>query len=134
VVFVGRDGVTPEQLAYGAGRDITEHKRSEERAVRLTQAVESSAELISMGDAEGPISFANQALLKASGYQEDELIGQLFSETLQSPNNPKHIADEIRAGIDSDGKWRGECLHRRKDGTDFPVFLSIGGIKDSQGL
>jgi two-component system, cell cycle sensor histidine kinase and response regulator CckA len=124
----------PEQLAYAAGRDITEHKRSEERAFRLAQAVEGSAELICMGDAAGRISFANQALLKASGYREDELIGKLFSETLRSPHNPKHIADEIRAGIDSEGKWRGECLQRRKDGTDFPVFLSIGGIKDNQGV
>jgi PAS domain S-box-containing protein len=123
----------PEQLAFAAGRDITENKRSEERAVRLTQAVESSAELVAVGDAEGRITFANQALLRASGYKEEELVGMRFSETLRSPNNPKHISDEIQAGIRLEGKWRGECLQRRRDGTDFPIFLSIGGIKDSRG-
>jgi two-component system cell cycle sensor histidine kinase/response regulator CckA len=123
----------PEQLAFAAGRDITENKRSEERAVRLTQAVESCAELIAVGDTEGRITFANQALLRASGYKEEELVGKHFSETLRSPNNPTNMADEIQAGIRSEGKWRGECLQRRRDGTDFPIFLSIGGIKDSRG-
>jgi PAS domain S-box-containing protein len=124
----------PEQLAFAAGRDITENKRSEERAVRLTQAVESCAELIAVGDTEGRITFANQALLRASGYKEEEVVGKRFSETLRSPNNPTDMADEIQAGIRSEGKWRGECLQRRRDGTDFPIFLSIGGIKDSRGI
>ena len=44
------------------------------------------------------------------------------------------LDEEIRVRTIFGGGWRGECLGRRKDDSDFPVFLSTGQIKDSQGL
>jgi PAS domain S-box-containing protein len=110
--------------------DIAERKRAEERICRLAQAVENSAELIAIADPDGRISFANQALLQATGYQESEIIGELFGKALISRNNPPTLDEEIRVRTIFGGGWRGECLGRRKDDTDFSVFL----IKDSQGL
>jgi PAS domain S-box-containing protein len=114
--------------------DIAERKRAEERICRLAQAVENSAELIAIADPDGRISFANQALLQATGYQESEIIGELFGKALISRNNPPTLDEEIRVRTIFGGGWRGECLGRRKDDTDFSVFLSTGQIKDSQGL
>jgi PAS domain S-box-containing protein len=118
----------------GTVQDITERKQAEERICRLAQAVENSAELIAIADPSGRISFANQALLQATGYQEREIIGELFGKALISRNNPPTLDEEIRVRTIFGGEWRGECLARRKDDTDFPVFLSTGQIKDSQGL
>jgi PAS domain S-box-containing protein len=114
--------------------DITERKRAEARICRLAQAVENSAELIAIADPDGRISFANQALLQATGYKDTEIIGELFGKTLLSGNNPAALDDEVRVRTISDGGWRGECLVRRKDDREFPIFLSTGQIKDSQGL
>ena len=101
---------------------------------RLAQAVENSAELIAIADPDGRISFANRALLHATGYQESEIVGQPFRIMLISRNNPPGLDQEIRARTIFDGGWRGECLCRRKDDSEFPVFLSSGQIKDSHGL
>ena len=68
--------------------DIDERKRADERMCRLAQAVENSAELIAIADPDGRISFANQALLQATGYQESEIIGEFFRKALISRNNP----------------------------------------------
>jgi two-component system cell cycle sensor histidine kinase/response regulator CckA len=114
--------------------DITERKRAGERICRLAQAVENSAELIAIGDPDGRISFANQALLQATGYEEREIVGEFLGETLISRHNPPGLDEEIRVRTISAGGWRGECLHRRKDDTDFPIYLSTGQIKDSEGL
>jgi len=114
--------------------DITERKRAEERICRLAQAVENSAELIAIADPDGRILFANQALLQATGYLGGEIIGELFGKTLISRNNPPALDEEIRVRTIFSGGWRGECLGRRKDDSEFPVFLSTGQIKDSQGL
>jgi PAS domain S-box-containing protein len=112
--------------------DITERKRTEDRICRLAQAVENSAELIAIADCEGRISFANRALLQATGFGEHEVVGKLFS-VLLSPRNPPALGQEMVASSLLGGGWRGECLHTRKDGSDFPVFLSTGPIKDGQG-
>lgn len=77
--------------------DITERKSAEERICRLAQAVENSAELIAIGDPDGRISFANQALLQATGYKESEIVGELFGKTLISRSNPPTLDEEIRA-------------------------------------
>ena len=114
--------------------DIAERKRAEERICRLAQAVENSTELIAIANPDGRISFANHALLQATGYKDTEIIGELFGKTLLSGNNPPALDEEIRARTILEGGWRGECLGRRKDDTDFPVFLSTGQIKDSRGL
>src|ERR1022692_3079377 len=110
--------------------DITERKRAEERMCHLAQAVENSTELIAIADPDGRISFANQALLQTTGYQESEIIGELFGKTLISRNNPPALEEEIRVRTIFAGGWRGECFSRRKDESDFPIFLSTGQIKD----
>ncbi len=113
--------------------DISERKHAQDRICRLAQAVENSAELIALADPDGRISFANPALLKATGYHEDEIIGDSFKTTLFSRNNAPGLDEEILARTIFGGSWKGECLCRRKDDTDFPVFLSTGQIKDSEG-
>lgn len=113
--------------------DITERKQIEERICRLAQAVENSAELIAMGDSEGRFTFANQSFLRTLGFSEDEIMGKPLRSTVLSPNDRPGLDEEIRLGVLEEGSWRGECLHRRKDGTDFPVYLSVGQVKDRKG-
>jgi two-component system, cell cycle sensor histidine kinase and response regulator CckA len=118
---------------YVAARDITEQKRTEERAQRLAQALEDNSEMISMGGADGRAVFVNRALLQATGYTEEELLGKSFAATVVSPNNRAGLADEYLAQLSREGKWTGECLLRRKDGADFPVLLSVSVLRDGEG-
>ncbi|SRR5579875_88843 len=118
---------------YVAARDITEQKRTEERAERLARALEDNSEMIAMGGADGRAVFVNRALLQATGYAEEELLGKPFAATLISPNNPADREEKYRAALAKDGKWSGECFLRRKDGSDFPVLLSSSVVRDSDG-
>ena len=115
----------------GTAQDIGERKRADERISLLSQAVENSSEFIAMGDTNGNISFANDAWLRALGYTEREVIGQNFQFIL-SPNNSAKILEEIDAKTLAGG-WTGECLQRCKDGSDLPVLLSTGALKDRDG-
>ena len=114
--------------------DVTRRKRAEDRLHLLAQAVENSSELIAITDSQGYILVVNQALVCATGYRESEILGQLMGSALISPNNPPNLDAEILASTLSTGAWKGECLTRRKDGTDFPTLLSAGQIKDGQGV
>jgi len=113
--------------------DISERKRAQERIRLLAQVVENSADLISIADSEGLISVVNPALLRATGYEESELIGKFLGSTISSPNNPPQFNEEVLAHTLSHSGWTGECLLRRKDGSDFPAFLRTGLIRGCQG-
>jgi two-component system cell cycle sensor histidine kinase/response regulator CckA len=132
-VSVLRDSEGRPTGTLGISQDITERKRTEERVRKLAQALENNTEMISVGDQEGRAEFVNKALLRASGFEEAELLGKRFNDTLLSPNNPPNLAKEIEEHISAEGRWSGECLQRRKNGEDLPVALSVGLIRDDDG-
>src|SRR5439155_16668758 len=76
-------------------------------------------------------TFVNRAFAVAYGYAPEEILGQT-PDILFSPNNPPGLLDEILAGTRAGG-WRGEVIDRRKDGTDFPVFLATSQVRDQSG-
>ena len=45
---------------------------------------------------------------------------------------PANLLQEINGNTVAGG-WRGECLQRRKDGSDLPVLLSTGRLTDREG-
>jgi diguanylate cyclase (GGDEF)-like protein/PAS domain S-box-containing protein len=97
----------------------------------LGDAVEHSSEFIGMADREGHFIFANRAFLQVLGYSKEDLIGKTFGIVLA--NNPPALVREISEKILEDEGWRGECLLSRGDGSDFPILLSVGPVKDKEG-
>ena len=121
---LGKDGQPLGVL--GIAQDISERKRAEERISLLSRALDNTSEFIAMGDRKGTITFVNTAWTKALGYSEEELVGKPFDDVL-SPNNPIGLSGEILFKT-LEGGWTGECLHRRKDGSELPVLLSTGPV------
>lgn len=132
-VSVLRDREGRRTGTFGISKDLTHKRELEHRATLLASAMENNTEMICLGDERGRAVFVNQALLRASGFQEEELVGKDFNQTLLSPNNPPGLAKDIQAGIISCGRWSGECLQRRKDAPDLPISLTIGVIRDKDG-
>ena len=98
----------------------------------LAQALESSSSLIGMADPAGRMTYANPSYLQALGYAKGEVIGQHFSVAL-SPKNPQAVIEKVATGCVQPGGWRGECLCSRKDGSEFPISLSVGPIQNRKG-
>ena len=115
----------------GIAEDITEHKLVESRLATLVHAVESTAEMICITDMEDRFTFLNRAFLRTYGYTRKEILGKTPA-MLISPKNPPGLLSEILEQSRLDG-WRGELLDRRKDGTEFPVFLSTSKIVNPDG-
>lgn len=136
VLAVGRavlDAQANVGRVLGTAQDITERKRSEEQINMLARAVESGSELMTMTDSELRITFVNRALLQALRYSEEkELLGKNVA-AIMSPNNAPQLFSEIAARTMKDGGWKGECLHLRAHGTDYPTLLSTSVIKDRAG-
>ena len=109
-------------------RDITERKRAEEEIAMLAHSLKSINECVSITDLNDKIIFVNESFLKTYRYDRDELIGKHIS-IIRSHNNFPDVVKEILPST-IQGEWHGELMNRRKDGTEFPVYLSTTIIKD----
>jgi PAS domain S-box-containing protein len=115
----------------GTVQDITENKRSEDKISMLAQSLKSINEIVSITDMEDKIIFVNESYLKTYGYNENELIGK-HASLVMSPNNPINLAEEIFSATRLGG-WKGEVWDVRKDGSEFPIYLSTSVVHDKNG-
>jgi len=111
--------------------DLTERRRAAEFIQLLADAVQSSKDLICITDPENRLIFANRAFLRAHGYAVAEIMGRK-PDFLYSPRNPPGLCEQVFQET-LRGGWEGEILNCRKDGTEFPIFLSTSQIRGSEG-
>lgn len=112
-------------------RDVTQRKAADEQMRLLVHAMRSTAECVSITDLENQLLFVNEAMLKTYGYDEGELIGKNASIFRSESNDGVAMSEIIRETIR--GGWQGEVNNKRKDGTEFPIWLSTSVVKDEQG-
>jgi PAS domain S-box-containing protein len=115
----------------GLAEDITERKEAQAQIAMLAHAVESTTEPICITDLENKFVFVNRAFEETYGYTEDEILGKTPA-ILFSSRNPQSVLAEVLKQT-REGGWRGELVDVRKDGKEFPIFLSTSQIKDSSG-
>ena len=119
------------ETAAGQIAIAIERKLAEEEIAMLAHSLRSINECVSITDQEDKIIFVNQAFLKTYGYREEELIGKHMN-MVHSLKNPPKVFDEILPSTLKDG-WNGELWNKRKDGSEFQIYLSTTKIKDKTG-
>ncbi len=110
---------------------IAAQKEAEEKILMLAHAVRSVGECVSITDMDERIVFVNRAFLKTYQYEEHELLGQPISFVRSPGNSLSDVADILPATLR--GGWHGELLNQRKDGSEFPVFVSSSIIHNESG-
>ena len=146
--FTVRIVVTPRRGADGTpagflliSSDITEqvHLNSElQRASASTRAmIESAPDAMVVVNAAGEIQVANAATETLFGYERDQLIGEPIEILIPERYQARH--PEHREGFFSAPRTRPmgaglELWGRRRDGTEFPVEISLSPLETENGL
>lgn len=112
-------------------QDLTERRQSLEEVTILARAVKGASECISITDEGNNLLFVNDAFCSTYGYRREELIGRHVGMLLPPSRAEEDEATVRRATLA--GGWRGELVNRRRDGTEFPVYLSTSVVRDEQG-
>lgn len=127
----GSPGATPHFILLS--RDITERKRSQEQLQLTAQVFDQSSEAIVIADASHTIVRINRAFTRITGYSESEAVGQSVRLLTSAQSAQDFNADAVYARLTQEGHWEGEAWGRRKDGSTYPQWLSVSGVRDGNG-
>jgi PAS domain S-box-containing protein len=99
----------------------------------LGPALESAPDAIVIADAEGRILFANQQVAEVFGYPQAELLGLDIESLLPERFRGGHV--QLRATYAAAPRVRSmgvrqDLVARRRDGSEFPVEVSLSPIRD----
>jgi len=115
----------------GSFIDITERKKAETELRLRNQAIKASITAISMTDLEGKLTYVNPSFLKMWGFSTDEeILGKPTSDF--GFDNAK--TEEVMKELQTKGKWEGEAVAMRLDGTTFNVQLSANTFFTEEGV
>jgi PAS domain S-box-containing protein len=111
---------------------VLDRKRAEEVRARLAAIVESSVDAIVGITMERTVVSWNRAAERLFGYSAGEAIGSPISFVM--PPDRVHEENQIIDRLKRDEYIdHFETVHRRKDGQEFPVSLTISPMKDATG-
>jgi len=113
--------------------DVSARARAERQLRKLSQALEQSPESIEITDADARIEYVNDAFVKKTGYDRDEIIGR-NPRILHSGKTPRATYDDLWATLGRGESWKGEFHNRRKDGSEYVEFAIITPLRDAAGV
>jgi PAS domain S-box-containing protein len=123
-------------IFVGIVHDLTEHERVErvlrESAARLRAVVDTAVDGVILIDARGLIMKFNPACEKLFKYGTAEVIGQNVRMLMPAPYRVEHdgyIRNFLQTGERKIIGIGRDVVGQRKDGTTFPMHLSVGEAK-----
>lgn len=113
--------------AIGIVRDITEKKQIEKEIKIRDEAIKSSINGIAITDSMGNIIYVNNSFLKMWKVDTaEEVLGKPIVNFWEVNENYR----KVMSNLVKTGGWTGELIAKRKNGSTFPVQLSINFITD----
>jgi PAS domain S-box-containing protein len=121
-------------LFIGFVRDITEQKKAEKKFEGLLEA---APDAMIIANAKGEIVLINKQTEMVFGYRREELIGKPVEILIPSDFHKRHKGHRDKYFNDPKVRSMGaglELFAIRKDGTQFPVEISLSPLETEEGI
>jgi len=118
--------------AVVAMHDITDQRRAEESLRVQSHILDHIGQAVIATELGGSISYANRFAGKLYGWAPGEMIGRNILD-VTVPQISREEAARIMAQLQRGESWSGEFGVRRRDGTEFPAWVTNTQLRDSSG-
>jgi PAS domain S-box-containing protein len=117
---------------FGTATDIDDQKRAQEALLKWEYLFQHAGWGVSLVHPQDhTLQAVNPAFAAMHGYTVDELLGRSFADTLAPESGAAW--EQARQLAHVRGTHAYEAVHRRKDGSQFPVLTSVTAIQDQKG-
>jgi diguanylate cyclase (GGDEF)-like protein/PAS domain S-box-containing protein len=121
--------VAGQVLIYSIVHDVTDRRRGEEAVQRQMAAFRAAMDGMAILDQDHNYVFLNQAHAAAYGYERPEdLIGRSW-RILYDEEELRRFHRDILPELERHGRWRGEAVGRKRDGSTFAQDLSLTALE-----
>ncbi|WP_290818232.1 PAS domain S-box protein [Halovivax sp.] len=109
-------------------RTAFEHVDRERELRHRSAAMDAATDGIGITDSNGTFTYANDALAELFGYEDpDQLVGTSWKRRYASEAVDR-LESEVVPIVVERGRWRGETIGKRTDGTTFPAGVSLSTL------
>jgi PAS domain S-box-containing protein len=117
--------------ASKVARDVTEQKQVEQALAERALLLDLSSDAIFVRDGDDRITYWNKSAAELYGFSREEATGRVSHDLLQTefPESLERITQQFAR----DGRWSGELLHTRKDGSQILVVSRWALDRDRDG-
>ncbi|MGE3191581.1 MAG: PAS domain S-box protein, partial [Vicinamibacterales bacterium] len=112
--------------------DVTARRKADERIRFQAQLIDVIGEAVIATDADGKVLFWSRFAETLYGWTREEATGRPVVE-LVTVGEDRDAARAILASVFAGRTWSGEFEVSRRDGSTFPVFLTLTPIVDPDG-
>ncbi len=124
--------VNGKKLLRGVFRDITESKKTSEKATFQARLLNAAGQAIIATDINGDIIYWNHAAEQLYGWPEAEVLGRNIVDVTPAETS-REQAIKIRDKLNTGESWSGEFVGKRRDGTSFEAIVTDTPITNDKG-
>ena len=121
------------ELIFRKEKEITQsYLEKSLKEIQFQNYAVDQANIVSITDANGIITYVNEKFMQISGYSEAELIGSSH-RILKSEDRSKNDWDNLWQLIRQGKVWKGEIKNTKKNGATYWVETTIVPFEDEDG-